>query len=116
LSVVGWGALVCARAITSRASVRLIVAAGSHVATITFGDTQNAGNDCEVFGDVYERLGTHLRHAQQSYEDADSRLSRARNSVEQMAQGAQISAPLGKYNAAVDVLEALGSGPDAAAV
>jgi len=53
LSVVGWGALVCARAITSRASVRLIVAAGSHVATITFGDTQNAGNDCEVFGDVY---------------------------------------------------------------
>jgi DNA recombination protein RmuC len=42
----------------------------------------------EVFGDVYERLGTHLRHAQQSYEDADSRLSRARNSLEQMAQGA----------------------------
>ena len=36
--------------------------------------------------------------------------------TKQMAQGAQISAPLGKYNAAVDVLEALGSGPDAAAV
>jgi DNA recombination protein RmuC len=42
----------------------------------------------ESFGDVYEKLGTHLRHAQQSYEDADSRLSRARNSLEQMAQGA----------------------------
>jgi len=42
----------------------------------------------ESFGDVYEKLGTHLRHAQQSYEDADSRLSRARNSVEQMSQGA----------------------------
>ncbi len=42
----------------------------------------------ECFADVYERLGTHLRHAQQSYEDADSRLSRARNSLEQMAQGA----------------------------
>lgn len=42
----------------------------------------------ESFGDVYEKLGTHLRHAQQSYEEADSRLSRARNSLEQMAQGA----------------------------
>jgi DNA recombination protein RmuC len=42
----------------------------------------------ESFEEVYEKLGTHLRHAQQSYEDADSRLSRARNSVEQMSQGA----------------------------
>jgi DNA recombination protein RmuC len=42
----------------------------------------------ESFGDVYEKLGTHLRHAQQSYEDADSKLNRARNSLEQMAQGA----------------------------
>ena len=42
----------------------------------------------EAFDEVYDRLGTHLRHAQQSYEDADSRLSRARNSLEQMAQGA----------------------------
>jgi DNA recombination protein RmuC len=42
----------------------------------------------ESFADVYERLGTHLRHAQQSYEDADSRLGRARNSLEQMSQGA----------------------------
>jgi DNA recombination protein RmuC len=41
----------------------------------------------ETFGDVYEKLGNHLRHAQQSYEDADSRLSRARNSLEQLAQG-----------------------------
>ncbi len=42
----------------------------------------------ESFADVYERLGTHLRHAQQSYEDADSKLNRARNSLEQMSQGA----------------------------
>lgn len=42
----------------------------------------------ESFADVYEKLGTHLRHAQQSYEDADSRLGRARNSLEQMSQGA----------------------------
>jgi DNA recombination protein RmuC len=47
----------------------------------------------ELFADVYEKLGTHLRHAQQSYEDADSRLGRARNSLEQMAQGALPEAP-----------------------
>jgi DNA recombination protein RmuC len=47
----------------------------------------------ETFSDVYEKLGTHLRHAQQSYEDADSRLGRARNSLEQMAQGALPEAP-----------------------
>jgi DNA anti-recombination protein RmuC len=37
---------------------------------------------------VYERLGNHLRHAQQSYEEADSKLSRTRNSLEQLDQGA----------------------------
>ena len=42
----------------------------------------------ETFTDVYDKLGTHLRHAQQSYEDADSKLTRARNSLEQMSQGA----------------------------
>lgn len=42
----------------------------------------------EVFDDVYEKLGKHLRNAQQSYEEADSRLSRTRNSLEQLAQGA----------------------------
>ncbi len=42
----------------------------------------------ESFSEVYIKLGTHLRHAQLSYEDADSRLARARNSLEQMAQGA----------------------------
>jgi DNA recombination protein RmuC len=42
----------------------------------------------ESFTDVYEKLGNHLRHAQQSYEDADSKLNRARNSLEQMSQGA----------------------------
>jgi DNA recombination protein RmuC len=42
----------------------------------------------ESFSEVYIKLGTHLRHAQLSYEDADSRLARARNSLEQLAQGA----------------------------
>lgn len=42
----------------------------------------------DSFGEVYDKLGTHMRHAQQSYEEADSRLTRARNSLEQMSQGA----------------------------
>ncbi|HEY4580370.1 MAG TPA: DNA recombination protein RmuC, partial [Candidatus Acidoferrales bacterium] len=40
------------------------------------------------FGDVYEKLGTHLRNAQQSYSDADRKLERARNSIDELAQGA----------------------------
>jgi len=40
------------------------------------------------FADVYERLGNHLRHSQQTYEEADSRLSRTRNSLEQLSNGA----------------------------
>ena len=48
----------------------------------------------EAFGDVYEKLGTHLRHAQQSYEEADSRLNRTRNSLEQVAQGALPESPV----------------------
>ncbi len=40
------------------------------------------------FAEVYERLGTHLRNAQQSYADADFKLERARTHLEQIAQGA----------------------------
>ena len=39
------------------------------------------------FGEVYEKLGTHLRNAQQSYADADRKLDRARASIEELAQG-----------------------------
>jgi DNA recombination protein RmuC len=42
----------------------------------------------EIFAEVYEKLGSHLRHAQQTYEEADSRLNRARNSLELLSQGA----------------------------
>lgn len=42
----------------------------------------------ELFLSAYEKIGGHLRHAQQCYEEADSRLSRARNSLEQLSQGA----------------------------
>jgi len=40
------------------------------------------------FSEVYEKLGTHLRNAQQSYSDADRKLERARNSLDELAQGA----------------------------
>jgi DNA recombination protein RmuC len=42
----------------------------------------------ETFADVYEKLGTHLRNAQQSYAEADRRLERARTELDQMAEGA----------------------------
>jgi len=47
------------------------------------------------FGEVYERLGTHLRNAQQSYSDADRKLERARNSLDELAQGAPPEKALG---------------------
>lgn len=42
----------------------------------------------ETFAGVYEKMGNHLRHAQQSYEEAEAKLDRARNTLDQMAQGA----------------------------
>jgi DNA recombination protein RmuC len=42
----------------------------------------------ESFAEVYEKLGSHLRNAQQSYAEADRKLERARLDLEQMAQGA----------------------------
>ena len=41
----------------------------------------------EAFSEVYNKLGTHLRNAQQSYADADRKLDRARTSLEELAQG-----------------------------
>ena len=40
------------------------------------------------FASVYEKLGTHLRNASQSYNDADRKLDRATEVLNQMAQGA----------------------------
>ncbi|HVB59517.1 MAG TPA: DNA recombination protein RmuC [Candidatus Acidoferrales bacterium] len=54
----------------------------------------------ESFAEVYEKLGTHLRHAQQCYEDADSRLGRTRNSLEQMSQGVLPEADVNMLEAA----------------
>ncbi|MGB0034573.1 MAG: DNA recombination protein RmuC [Candidatus Acidiferrales bacterium] len=57
------------------------------------GNLAGLNKQLESVSEVYDKLGTHLRHAQQSYEDADSRLNKARNSLEQMSQGALPEAP-----------------------
>jgi DNA recombination protein RmuC len=42
----------------------------------------------DSFAELYDRLGAHLKNTRQNYEDADSRLSRARTALDQMAEGA----------------------------
>ncbi len=39
------------------------------------------------FSEVYDKLGVHLRNAQQSYADAGRKLERASNMLDEMAQG-----------------------------
>ncbi len=41
-----------------------------------------------TFAEVFDKLGAHLRNAQQSHNDATARLARARTTLDQMAQGA----------------------------
>lgn len=41
----------------------------------------------EAFVTVFEKLGTHLHNAGQNYEEAESRLQRARGTLEQMSEG-----------------------------
>jgi DNA recombination protein RmuC len=52
------------------------------------GSLSGLKRQMDNFGEVYERLGTHLRNAQQSYADADRKLDRAHASLEELAQGA----------------------------
>jgi DNA recombination protein RmuC len=42
----------------------------------------------ENVAEIHERLGSHLRHSQQTYDEVTTRLDRARNFLEQMSQGA----------------------------
>jgi DNA recombination protein RmuC len=51
------------------------------------GELGGLNKQLEFFGEVFDKLGNHLHHAEQSWEDADRRLTRARTSLEQMAQG-----------------------------
>lgn len=41
----------------------------------------------EGFTETFGKLGAHLRHAQQSYEEADSRIARIGGTLDQMAEG-----------------------------
>ena len=52
------------------------------------GELGGLSKQLELFNDVFGRLGNQLRHAQQNYEEADARLTRARTSLEQISQGA----------------------------
>ena len=42
----------------------------------------------DSFAKVYDTLGSHLRHAQQCYDEAERKLDRTQGNLEQMAQGA----------------------------
>jgi len=46
-----------------------------------------------AFAEVYDKLGTHLRHAQQSYEEASRKFEHVRSALEQIARGALSSQP-----------------------
>lgn len=51
------------------------------------GSLAGLSKQLETFSDTFEKLGTHIRHTQQSFDEADSRLDRTRNTLQQMSQG-----------------------------
>jgi DNA recombination protein RmuC len=51
------------------------------------GSLDGLSKQLETFSSAFEKLGTHVRHAQQSYDDAEHRLDRVRSAFEQMSQG-----------------------------
>jgi len=51
------------------------------------GSLDGLGKQLEMFSGVFDKLGTHIRNAQQSYTDADARLDRVRSSLQQASQG-----------------------------
>jgi DNA recombination protein RmuC len=57
------------------------------------GSLDGLNKQLETFSGVFEKLGTHLRNAQQSYNDADARMDRVRGSLRQAAQGILPEAP-----------------------
>jgi DNA recombination protein RmuC len=58
----------------------------------------------ESYAELFDKLGGHLRNAHKSYEDADSKLARARTMLGQMAQGAlpEPAAPGEQQNLALE--------------
>ena len=57
------------------------------------GSLDGLNKQLETFAGVFDKLGTHIRNAQQSYNDADVRLDRVRGSLQQAAQGVLAEAP-----------------------
>jgi DNA recombination protein RmuC len=51
------------------------------------GSLDGLTQQLEAFSNCFEKLGTHVRHAQQSYDDAQRRLDRVRDSLDQVSQG-----------------------------
>jgi DNA recombination protein RmuC len=51
------------------------------------GSIDSLGKQLDMFSSGFEKLGTHVRHAQQSYDEAERRLDRVRDSVQQISQG-----------------------------
>jgi DNA recombination protein RmuC len=52
------------------------------------GGLDGLSKQLEAFSSIFEKMGTHIRNAQQNYNDADDRLDRIRGSLLQMSQGA----------------------------
>jgi DNA recombination protein RmuC len=51
------------------------------------GNLAGLSKQLEGFSDNFEKVRTHIRHAQQSFDEADGRLERMRGSLAQMSQG-----------------------------
>lgn len=51
------------------------------------GNLAGLSKQLEGFSDNFEKVRTHIRHAQQSFDEADGRLDRMRDSLQQMSQG-----------------------------
>lgn len=57
------------------------------------GSLDGVNKQLETFAGVFDKLGTHIRNAQQNYNDADARLDRVRGSLQQAVQGVLTEAP-----------------------
>lgn len=51
------------------------------------GSLDGLSKKLEAFSSGFEKLGMHVHHAQQSYDDAERRLDRVRDSLQQISQG-----------------------------
>jgi DNA recombination protein RmuC len=56
-------------------------------ATRLYASLAGLQKQLNTFQEVFEKVGTHLKNAQQSYGDADRRLDRVHNSLHELAQG-----------------------------